>query len=862
MSSDKYRLTLPPLTIVPSEASLVSEVSETESINPLLSPIQSDPDHLLTDSTAADRYALSLGEDNDDFLLKSLKSMTFLTNKYVNNGNESRTSLRYQDEPDGRDTVAEPFIFNATDSRVKASRNSASNILLRTPGMIGRTRSQSIADSIVSEIIHLKELTVAQMKRRRFVVVCIFSIICISIFNLIFLPRTSLDRDLRRIYRGFITYDDVSRILINQLYYKPEAETYLQNYALHDHFTGNGFEYENGVLSSFSSLSTVREEYQVFMGTPKQIEIQLTDGKAVFLDTTNVGYIPYSAKGDVNIGYIYANYGLSDDYERLQKHQIYAQNKIVIIRLKTVHPSILINQAQNRGAAGVVLYSDPYDDGKISVNKGYSAFPNGPARNPISVESSTGSFIYFQPGDPTTPGWSPYILERKERLKNPETIPTIPVVSMECSDVEKILQKMDASEKLDLGWKGALKFDYSPGPSNLMQLKLINNIKYDVMPITNLVTKISGIMNDEEIIIGASGDAISGQGGISNSAATLLEIARAFNELVARGWKPLRTIKLILWDGSSAGNLGSTEYGEYHQQQLLNNCLIYINLDKIQGSTLHVESNPLFSHVVKSVMKMILVDGKTELSSRVNLIGDTVSDYSVFQYHLGIPSINIGYERDTSNDPVSYPNSKFDNFELLRMFDPEIKLHNVQAQFAGLLALELSDREIIDVSMHKYVEVLNSAISSVILLIPKEWRNKNMTFPFEYKQLHDEIHEIHELSKSLTALSQNFDKEVENFRKEILQDYPWFKLYKKIKTAIQVKKLNLKVKAIDKLFVTRPAVADRKWFRHMVYKPSTVNGQLEMLSDLRQSIEAIDFESFSSSLVSLHLALQRVVQLF
>lgn len=843
MSSNKGKLNILQIQTGHSDVSLVSAVSDTETIRPLLSPIQSDPDQP-TAPTTLDGVLSSPDDEGDNLLMKSLKSMSFLNNKYIENANESKTSLRYHDEPNGPDEVAQPFIFNPDNSLVV---NSGGN---NTSTSLARARSQSITESIVSEIIHLKEFTVAQLKRRRFVVVCIFSVVCIFIFNLIFLPRTSLDRDLRRLYRGFITYDDIARVFINQLYYKPETEKFLEEYSLRKHFTGNGFDYEYTVLNSFPYISTSKEQYDVFMGTPRKVTVTVIDGEHTVYEAEKVAYVPYSANKKVHESFVYVNYGSEDDYAKLKEHKVEFKGSVFVIRVDDVHPSILIKSAQDEGAVGIVLYRDPYDDGKVTLRKGYKAFPDGPARSPVGVESSTGSFIYEQPGDPTTPGWSPYLFDGLERVRDPKTIPQIPVVFVSYADAERILQRIDGTGR-QFGWEGDLKFDYGAGPSSAdTKLSIVNDVEYGIEPITNIVTKIPGIMSDEEIVIGASGDSSAFAGGVSNSAVTLLEIARGFNELAKRGWKPLRTVKLLLWDGSSAGVLGSTEYGEYREQNLVDNCLMYINLDRISGSKLHVESNPMFKNVTERVMSMILVNGTTPLDSNVTLVGDGVLDYSVFQHYLGIPSINIGYERD-SLDPVVYENSEFDNMELLRKFDPCVQLHSIQAQFAGLLALELSEREMIDASVGNYVNVLGSAVRDVIAKIPADWESRNMTYPFQFEKLSDEIGEVMKVANTLDELCVKFEEKVSFLRDEILQDYPWFKIYKKFKTAIAVKRINLKMKAMDKLFVK-----DSGWFRHLLFTPSGV-----LLAGMHDAIARGDFESFAEEIVSLRLAMQRVERL-
>lgn len=48
------------------------------------------------------------------------------------------------------------------------------------------------------------------------------------------------------------------------------------------------------------------------------------------------------------------------------------------------HSGLKVQNAQNFGMIGVVMFNDPADDGEITEENGYEAYPDGPARNPVS----------------------------------------------------------------------------------------------------------------------------------------------------------------------------------------------------------------------------------------------------------------------------------------------------------------------------------------------------------------------------------------------------------------------------------------------------------------------------------------------
>ncbi|ODQ45149.1 hypothetical protein PICMEDRAFT_35455 [Pichia membranifaciens NRRL Y-2026] len=667
-------------------------------------------------------------------------------------------------------------------------------------------RPSSIAESIVSQVVHLKDLTVSQLKRRRFFAVSIFSIICIFIFDLIFLPRTSLDRDLRRLYGGFLTFDDVSRIYISQLNHINDVEKYINIYNDQTHEPGGNYHIMENLMKNYEYLDTDVEKYDVYMGTPIGNSLKLLDEEGGLLFEANIresdqiSYFPFSKNGTVTSEFVYVNYGLAEDYDLLKSSSIDLTDKIFIIRINDTHPSLLVERAQKQKASGLVFYKDPYDDGEYTEKNGYMDFPAGYARNHHAIDKYTGSFIYYQPGDPTTPGWSPFLFEDHKRLKDPDTIPKIPILPISFTEIQPILRRL-AKKGPSLNWVGdVLDFDYRPGPSDGLQLSIVNHIDYGIKPIYNIISTIRGIISDEEIIIGSARDVISGQGGVSQGGIGMLEIARGFNELARRNWKPLRTIKLISWDGSSLGQFGSTEFGEYHSQKLINNCIAYINFDSVRGNDLSIESNPLFNKVLKKVMELILLNSNETLgeaffakNSTLQLISNGVGDYSVFQNHLGIPSINIGMIPNKEDDPVTYFNSKFDGEQLLKSFDPDLKLHNLLAQFIGMLTIELSEHEILNVAVTDYIEIIKREVELTVDRLPAEWLDRNMTYPFEYTKLGDEIDILRMQSQDVCELAKEFDIELKDLQHLITQDFPWFKLYKKIKTAIKVKLYNTRV---------------------------------------------------------------------
>ena len=70
-----------------------------------------------------------------------------------------------------------------------------------------------------------------------------------------------------------------------------------------------------------------------------------------------------SGSGDVTGEVVYANYGRAEDFNELAARNIDLHGKIVICRYGSNFRGVKVYLAQQRGAVGVLLYSDPQDDG-------------------------------------------------------------------------------------------------------------------------------------------------------------------------------------------------------------------------------------------------------------------------------------------------------------------------------------------------------------------------------------------------------------------------------------------------------------------------------------------------------------------
>src|SRR5579863_8000350 len=165
-----------------------------------------------------------------------------------------------------------------------------------------------------------------------------------------------------------------------------------------------------------AGLDTEIVEYKVWINYPVEISVDLTAPASVtmhgptrehvdsdpFQDDPRV-VMPFngmSPSGDVEADVVYANYGTPEDFEKLDKLKVDVRGKIVLVRYGQNFRGVKVFVAQEHGAAGVIIYSDPADDGWKRGDK----YPEGPWRPDTGVQRGSVGYMFEFPGDPTTPG--------------------------------------------------------------------------------------------------------------------------------------------------------------------------------------------------------------------------------------------------------------------------------------------------------------------------------------------------------------------------------------------------------------------------------------------------------------------------
>src|SRR5438874_5169450 len=339
------------------------------------------------------------------------------------------------------------------------------------------------------------------------------------------------------------------------------------------------------------------EHYTLKLEEPPLLEDATSNQKSEQLPTYNA----YSIDGDVTGDLVYVNYGIPADYEELEKRGVDVKGKIVISRYGGSWRGIKPKVAAEHGAIGCIIYSDPKDDGYFEGD----VFPQGPMRNSNGVQRGSVLDMPLYPGDPLTPGVGASGNVKRYSVSEAPTITKIPVLPISYGDAQPLLAALKGPLAPE-AFRGALNIPYhlGPGPAKI-HLKVQSN--WDIKKVYDVIAKIPGSESPDQWVIrgnhhdgwvNGAEDPISGQ-------VALLEEARGLSQLLKQGWKPKRTIIYCAWDGEEPMLLGSTEWAEYHADELQQHGAIYINTDGNGRGFLEVEGSHSLEKFVNTVARDI-----------------------------------------------------------------------------------------------------------------------------------------------------------------------------------------------------------------------------------------------------------------
>eukprot|EP00795_Rhopilema_esculentum_P010370 gene10370-19071_t len=362
----------------------------------------------------------------------------------------------------------------------------------------------------------------------------------------------------------------------------------------------------------------------------------------------------YSPGGTVEGPLVYVNYGREEDYGLLEKMGISVSGAIVIMRYSKVSRSSKVERAQQRGALGAILYSDPVD---WSPFKAF--YPKGWELPGTGLQ--IGTIIRYQ-GDVLSEEYPSKEGYFRMNVSKATVLPKIPSQPIPFNYAKKILGEMDgvAAPK---EWQGSFDFKYNINGTKRVRLSV--HTKLVTKPVFNVCGKIYGnVEPDRLVILGNHRDSWNfGAADATSGSAALMEIGRAFGDLLKRGWRPRRTIMLCSWDAEEYGLMGSWEWVEDHAKMIKERAIAYLNVDiAVEGNyTVRFKTTPQMEDAFFDVTKQLpapdseldlYADWTKKLPSFTNpsepnvTVVQTGSDYKPFMQMLGVPCLDIRYLYD------------------------------------------------------------------------------------------------------------------------------------------------------------------------------------------------------------------------
>ncbi|KAJ2002916.1 Vacuolar protein sorting-associated protein 70 [Coemansia thaxteri] len=566
----------------------------------------------------------------------------------------------------------------------------------------------------------------------------------------------------------------------------------------------------------------------------------------------------YSADGNVTGKLVYANYGTVDDFKALKAAGVNIKDKIVLIRYGNVLRGLKVYGAELHGARGVLIYSDPADDGYARGK----VYPAGPWRPDSSLERGSVSLIQIYPGDPLTPGHpatkdAPRLDPRD--AKNLNTIPSLP---LSYRDAEPLLRALvgfgkNASD-ISEDWVGGLAskgVQYWTGPSAL-SVNLMNRVEFKTTPIQNVIGRIKGWEDSERtVIIGNHRDAwCAGASDPSSGSAVLLELVRAFGELAKLGWRPRRTVVLASWDAEEYGLVGSTEWVEENVDWIRADVISYINVDAaVMGPDFYASASPIFKDLLYEVTKQVpypgsanqtvydawlshpaseLVGGEPSpgngsahkytsgiINGRAPLVRSlgSGSDFTAFMAHAGVSSLHLGF-----GTMLGTYHSNYDSLKWMTTFvDPDFELHRAMARICGLLVIHLADDPVLGLNPVSYAKSVGDYIHEAERQMARQTpaRNDSTRAATSKSNAFRKLHRLRAAQRQLMSNARLVEQSKHRLRVVYGEDCQMAGRRRRMNCRKLRKSINDRASKLERHFIDPEGLPGREWYKHTLVGP-------------------------------------------
>jgi N-acetylated-alpha-linked acidic dipeptidase len=597
------------------------------------------------------------------------------------------------------------------------------------------------------------------------------------------------------------------------------------------------------------------------------------DSSATATDPALPAYVAYQGDGNVTGGLVYVNYGMQDDYKTLELLGTSVRDKIVIARYGSGWRGLKPKLAQDHGAIGCIIYSDPADDG-YSVDKTY---PSGPMRPSQGVQRGSVVEMSLYAGDPLTPGIGATKNAKRLKISEAPTILKIPVLPISYADAQVFLAAL-GGRVAPQAWRGALPITYHLGPGPAVAHLAVKS-DWSLKPIYDVIAIMKGSTYPDQWVVrgnhhdgwvfGAT-DPLSGQ-------VALLAEAKAIGELVKRGAQPKRTLVYTSWDAEEPMLMGSTEWAETHASELKKKVVLYINSDANERGFLEVGGNHDFQHLVNEVAAEVIdpetgvpigqrlrakmriaalaPSAKEHVKAEAKIAADagkdfpiealgSGSDFSVFLDHLGVPVLDVGFGEEGESSGVYH--SRYDTFEHHQSFvDPGFVYDALLAKTVGWLVLTVADADVPAQRATGFAD----AVSDYFDQVKKLADNKREEAETQAKLLRDRAFQLAADPTKSNGLPTVLDR-VPHVEFAALEDAV-DRLKRSAKAyddalaknasslaGARLGRLQALMFNIDQVLAPDVGLPGRSWYKNLIYAPGRFTGyEAKTLPGVREAIE-------------------------
>jgi N-acetylated-alpha-linked acidic dipeptidase len=611
-----------------------------------------------------------------------------------------------------------------------------------------------------------------------------------------------------------------------------------------------------------AGLQTRLAEYDVLLSEPLETIVELVapthhlarlreDGVDTDPDSrhpdASTFWIAYAASGDVTAPITYANYGRPQDYDELAEQGISVVGQIILARSYHGYRGSKAFEAQRRGVAGLIFYSDPYEDG---APRG-PVYPDGPWAPMDRAERGSGAFDFLYPGDPLTPGTPSLPGATRLDADDVQVLPRIPIAAIAPRDAQVLLGAMDGPEAPS-SWVGALPVPYRLGAGRA-QVHLKVDQRREVRRIRNVMAEIVGTdAPDEWVMLSNHHDAwVFGAIDPCSATACMLETATGLGSLVRQGVRPRRSILFGSWDGEEYSFAGSTEWVEDIGIGRSGSGVACLNVDMaVHGGppTFFAGGSPSLRRFLFDVAAAVKepesvesvaaawmrtssaerhefsyksryhADRPPRLGPR-SLRGDgpdfqflgTGSDYTPFLHHAGVPSVDFMFDGN-----MSVFGSVYDSFTWVERFgDPGFGYSKAIAQIWGIAALRLANCDALPYCPADTARSVSEAAQQI-----REH--------YDDARLRGALAEVDRVASTWREAGDRWFAEIAHLRDDV--------------SKARLVRANEAIASAERACMSEGGIPGRPWFRNLLFAPR-YDYSSQTLPAIREAAEIEDWET-------------------